>query len=70
VLQLLLGFRVLDLLAAFVIYIGVHVCRLVQLQQQLSAGVFWVRGTGWVACMLGGSAALSTVNSDVQQWLS
>lgn len=40
VLQLLLGFRVLDLLAAFVIYIGVHVCRLVQLQQQLSAGVF------------------------------
>lgn len=38
VLQLMLGFRVLDLLAAFVIYIGVHVCRLVQLQEQLLAG--------------------------------
>lgn len=38
VLQLMLGCRVLELLAAFVIYIGVHVCRLVQLQQQLAAG--------------------------------
>lgn len=38
VLQLMLSFRVLELLAAFVIYIGVHVCRLVQLQQQLSEG--------------------------------
>lgn len=39
VLQLMLGFRVLDLLAAFVVYIGVHVCRLVQLQEQLFSGV-------------------------------
>jgi hypothetical protein len=38
VLQLLLAFRALDLLAAFVVYIGVHVCRLVQLQEQLAAG--------------------------------
>jgi hypothetical protein len=40
VLQLMLGFRVLDLLAAFVVYIGVHVCRLVQLQEQLFSGVY------------------------------
>lgn len=38
VLQLMLAFRVLDLLAAFVVYISVHVCRLVQLQEQLLAG--------------------------------
>lgn len=38
VLQLMLAFRVLDLLAAFVVYISVHVCRLVQLQKQLLAG--------------------------------
>lgn len=38
VLQLMLGFRALDLLAALVIYIGVHICRLVELQRQLSAG--------------------------------
>jgi hypothetical protein len=38
VLQLMLGFRALDLLAALVIYIGVHICRLVELQRQLSSG--------------------------------
>lgn len=43
VLQLMLAFRVLDLLAAFVVYISVHVCRLVQLQEQLLAGA-WAGG--------------------------